>query len=770
MRKFFPYILILAILVGLGSPISTLRAQTPNGGLCYFINAGVPSVAPNTTTLAQCNQLSTQHQWLTDAQIAAGVQPNIGGNTTTSTGIPGTGKEVTECGLFGSWTQCFTDLIAAVFVAILKAISFLLWLSGQLLNYILQFTIVDMKTNLAGLTGINIAWKVVRDLMNIVFIFLLIYEGIKLIIGLGSRAGIQKFIGMIVLASLLVNFSLFFTKVLIDASNIVTIGFYNQILGTNAQNAGFLGRPYGLSDPIVKALRLSSVYGQDNPTLGAQDGLGGILIAGFGSALIILIGSFVFFAVAIMFVIRYLTLILLLMLSPVAFMGMALPSMQGHAKDWWASLNGQLLFAPVYMIMTWIILTLMTSPGFFTPGATFAQAFDNTSTVNVVGKMNLLVNFALIIGLLIASLVISKSTASKGSKYIGQMTGKATAFAGGAIVGSAAKIGRNTMGRAGNALSQNESLKDTAANGNVVTRNLAKFTLNRSDRAAKSTFDARGTGAFGALSEATGVKFGKAPDKKKVNFQKDLEAKAKKEEEFAKSLKPNEDVFDEAKKKDKVEKERLEGVKNDAEKIKKEAEDKHKKADEEIGILNKKITDKQKEFDESKIPEYKKVLEEDLNKLKKEAEDKKKNLEDLKKIADESRKAHTQASAEHKEYKSQVEDTVKKIYEERVGAYADIIENESRAYRYSANLGRMMLGKFGLGNGLGDVHTARDNKVVARKVRGVLKEKSNKEKAAEFAAKAASDERKEKKAAGEEVEGDEEEKPKEEKPETPPET
>src|SRR3989344_7156265 len=156
-------------------------------------------------------------------------------------------------------TGCLEDMCRAVAVGILTLMSFITGIAGYFLNFVLQYTIVDMQTNLSGLTGINIAWKVMRDLMNMAFIFLLVYEGIKMIIGLSDTTKVKKFISMIVLASLLVNFSLFFTKVLIDASNVVTIGFYKAVLGppTVPPTEG-----YGLSSPIMKALGLTSVYNQ----------------------------------------------------------------------------------------------------------------------------------------------------------------------------------------------------------------------------------------------------------------------------------------------------------------------------------------------------------------------------------------------------------------------------------------------------------------------------------------------------------------------------
>ncbi|MCB6574800.1 hypothetical protein LI165_12305, partial [Phascolarctobacterium faecium] len=85
-------------------------------------------------------------------------------------------------------------------------VSLILWIAGSLLNFVITETIVNMATNINKMEGINIAWKVIRDIMNIAFIFLLIYEGAKMIAGQSDTGKVKKFITGIVLASLLINF------------------------------------------------------------------------------------------------------------------------------------------------------------------------------------------------------------------------------------------------------------------------------------------------------------------------------------------------------------------------------------------------------------------------------------------------------------------------------------------------------------------------------------------------------------------------------------
>ena len=440
-------------------------------------------------------------------------------------------------------------LLAPIAFIILKVTSWIMWLSGNLLDYVIQFTIVDMSSYINGgstlfdddvgpLTGINTTWKVIRDLMNIAFIFILVFEGIRLILGLEGAAGrVQKFIVGLVLASILINFSLFFSKIMIDASNIVTVGFYQAVVEG--------GDPPSLSTPFTRYLGLSNYYSVDslNSIKGdaekRQDGYNQLILYTAGSVLFLVL-SFVFFAMAILFGIRFLTLLILLVLSPVAYMGIALPWAKGPAKQWWSAFNSQLLFAPVFMLMMWIVLSIL---GGIAQGwgrqILWAEALlGNGSTAPNIGGFGIIFNFMIIIGLAIASLIISKNLAAKGHSLIASATNKATAFAGGAVFGGAAVALRNSVGAKAHEIANDENLKAKAATGDKA----ARLKLAAAQRVASSSFDVRAT-SIGKGSLA-GVDVGKA---KTGGYTKKTEDYTKKQDEYAKSLKPSVAATEEAK-------------------------------------------------------------------------------------------------------------------------------------------------------------------------------------------------------------------------------
>lgn len=529
MKKIFTNIAIAILFIGIFIPSSNVNAQ-------QVTNPGPGDIG--TCTYPGPNQQPTPNLPYKTCTDGGGTWT---ANPPSSQTQPTPEQKADDGGwsLSNAFFGGINDFVSGIFYGILMMMSWIVWFAGTLLNYVLDFTIVNMQKNISGLTGINVAWKIIRDLMNIVFIFLLVYEGIKLIIDQGDLKSLKNFIFGVVLASLLINFSLFFTKVLIDASNVVTLGIYTSITGPNGSAINS-----GLSTPITNALGVSSIYGDKAPPdIFTGRNMGKKLVMLFGSGIVILVSAFAFFAIAIMFIIRFIALVLLMMTSPIAYMGMAIPAMNSYSKEWWESLKGQLLFAPVFMVMILISITLMSSPGFIVE-KDFASLMD-TSEKPDFSTMGLMLNFTVIIGLIFGSIIVSKKTAASGSKYIGSATKNLTSFAGGAVFGGAARLSRNTLGRFGNSYANNQELLDRAARGDKF----ARAQLAVANKAATSTFDARGSSAFGKIASGAGMEkdFGKADDSKKQNFRKIREEQIKKDVDDAKKYKPNDAAVDEAK-------------------------------------------------------------------------------------------------------------------------------------------------------------------------------------------------------------------------------
>src|SRR3989344_7809791 len=233
-------------------------------------------------------------------------------------------------------------------ILVLQIASLFTYLGGVILNFVVQWTVVEMAQHLKEIGTIDTAWKTIRDVANMGFIFFLLYAAIKTILGMGDNT--QKLIVNIVVVAILINFSLFFTKVVIDASNILAVTFYDAIAPNALPSSS--SPSLGLSTSLMVPLQLTSLWKAN------QIGLNGktMIIVGVMGTIVSLIAAFVFFAVAIMLVIRFVVLIFVLILSPLAFMGFILPQLKQYKDQWQEALLGQAFFAPIYFMLTWIVI------------------------------------------------------------------------------------------------------------------------------------------------------------------------------------------------------------------------------------------------------------------------------------------------------------------------------------------------------------------------------------------------------------------------------
>ncbi len=388
---------------------------------------------------------------------------------------------------------------------------------GVFLNLSIDFTVLKMSTVINGTGAINAAWKVFRDLSNIFFIFILIYIAISTIIGTAGGQTKKMLINVIIVA-LLINFSMFFTKVAVDTSNILTIQFFNSISkGDNSWDNG-------LSWVFMNASRLTTIYQAGNTIATSPNGKAflsyNFLIVGIMGLAFALVLAFVFMAIAIMFISRFVTIIFLIVLSPLAFMGFAVSKLSGKWHQWLSVLTEQIFFAPVMMAMLWTVAVIINSDGFRAavafsdPANNFADLFTLSS---VTGSIYIVLNFSLLVALLIGGLLISKNFSHTSANF-------AMKLAGGASFGAAAWIGRKTGGWAGNKLAKSERLQKFAANNPTV----GMFALKAVKGVASASFDARN------IPHASDY-LGKGPGT--GGYVGELEAQVKKRQEDAKLLK-----------------------------------------------------------------------------------------------------------------------------------------------------------------------------------------------------------------------------------------
>ncbi len=342
-----------------------------------------------------------------ESGVCTADDPGSGGASTSTAGQPPVEPKTIECGLD---PQCWIGKM--FYYAIYSTFGFLVWISAMFLDLIIKLTILDFH-NWAALPGIRIAWTVLRDTMNITFIFLLLYASISMILGLGKEKGIIK---GVIMAGLLINFSFFFTSVIIDASNVLTVQMHEAVqrIGDNieaGEDNSVVGTPGGITAVFMQGAGIQVATITDlNPASFVQALLQQMIF----SSILFLVLAFVFFAMGFLLLGRFVVLVILLITSPISVMGGLLPQVAGYSKKWWKALIDQAVFAPLMMLFLVVTAVIVSNEEFqrnFSPASTGMPE----SVPGLAGGIGGLVQYAIVIGLLIVGIVIAKSSAGAAS-------------------------------------------------------------------------------------------------------------------------------------------------------------------------------------------------------------------------------------------------------------------------------------------------------------------------------------------------------------------
>ncbi|HEY4511527.1 MAG TPA: hypothetical protein VJH55_01670 [Candidatus Paceibacterota bacterium] len=365
---------------------------------------------------------------------------------------------------------------------VLGLMSKAIFLTGMLLNASIAQT-MNISGLVASIPSIELAWRTIRDVASMFFIFILLYAAICNILDVGHIK--KNILPAIIIAGLLMNFSMFFTKVIIDASNVVSLGFYKAIIApgieaanNNKDTSTIKGSitalslmDGGLSQIFMQALRIQTVFDPKTGEGGAD--LGGdqynkltpknVIASTVMGSIVMLMAAFVFLAAACMFVVRTVVLVLLITLSPLAFLGNVLPQTGGFSSKWWSTLTDQAIFAPAYLMLTYIAMKVVTDPAFNraingnSADATFANAFMGAGHVGVI------LNYAIVIALLFATTIISKQFSGDAGKYGLKAAEMAKGWTTNKLKAAGAGAWKNTGGQIASRVASSEWLKDRAA-------------------------------------------------------------------------------------------------------------------------------------------------------------------------------------------------------------------------------------------------------------------------------------------------------------------
>lgn len=214
---------------------------------------------------------------------------------------------------------------------------------------------------------VHVIWLYIRNITNVVFVIFFLFIIYSQITGFGiSNYGIKKALPKLIIAAILVNLSYVLSAIAVDVSNIVGRGLHD-FLGNVAQEA--------LNNGVVSAdvsVDFYSVF-----TTIAAGGVIGTLAVGLAGGPLglllalmpIILGGIISVIIGLVTIsLRQAVIILLVAISPLAFVAYLLPNTEKWYKKWTQIFSQMLFFYPMFSLLfgasklaSWIFISSANS-------------------------------------------------------------------------------------------------------------------------------------------------------------------------------------------------------------------------------------------------------------------------------------------------------------------------------------------------------------------------------------------------------------------------
>lgn len=234
-----------------------------------------------------------------------------------------------------------------IFYLLSNAIGWLFTLGGQIAGYVFDYTVKlltplflvsQYRTN----STVKLVWPISLGIANAGFMLALVFIALTVVLQLDAGGGARRALPRLLLAAMLVNFSLLIGTVVIDFARLLTrlvaVVFYVPDLSidliTLLEGAANIG-------PIYEELKnVGPTWSESTNAVRAFIGML-IVWSMAGSGLVLLFNM----------AMRYVMLIGLLIVSPFAYLFVAMPNTTKLANLWWSTFLKYVFYGPVALLV-----------------------------------------------------------------------------------------------------------------------------------------------------------------------------------------------------------------------------------------------------------------------------------------------------------------------------------------------------------------------------------------------------------------------------------
>lgn len=252
-------------------------------------------------------------------------------------------------------------------------------------------------------------WLILRNLANIFFIVALLYVGLKILFQQSAAGTAATFIKRLVIFALLVNFSLVIAQGVVGIADTVQ----SQFLPANTKVIEALGSKL-MVEPIVSFR--SSVGGgtADNSQL-----TGDQTISDIAKPIVLLMlavaAFFSFLAIAAFLAVRLVALMLLYMVSPIAYITAIMDDTKRYSSQWWSEFIKYAFLTPILVFFLNIAALVATA---FSASSGNVIKLDDTLAGDLVAGGLTIVSHFIVLLVIFAGMKYALSSGTIGAKTI----------------------------------------------------------------------------------------------------------------------------------------------------------------------------------------------------------------------------------------------------------------------------------------------------------------------------------------------------------------
>lgn len=281
-----------------------------------------------------CNKYTDASQKAA-CEVGIGLQAEVisaSANNTDDSGADGEGRS-SSCVVEGvGWIVCpITNFLAVIADASFGVIKNFLVLNVQLFN---------------TSSGTYIAWSSFRNIANVAFVIMFLFIIFSQLTGQGiTNYGVKKTLPRLVIAAVLVNISFFVCQLAVDISQVAGVGI-REILKSVPVGSG------DVTAPSWGELFGNILMGAGLAVAAAGAVVGGAAVLGLSISLPVLLAALLAILMTLLILIgRQAGIVILIVLSPLAFVAYMLPNTEKWFKRWYQIFFTLLMVFPIVALL-----------------------------------------------------------------------------------------------------------------------------------------------------------------------------------------------------------------------------------------------------------------------------------------------------------------------------------------------------------------------------------------------------------------------------------